>query len=69
MTGLGLGLYFCKRIIEDHGGRIALRSTPGEGSEFEVRLPMSRALPVAAHPETSEAPALQVTPSMQQATT
>ncbi len=41
MTGLGLGLYFCKRIVEEHGGQITLRSTLGEGSEFEVRLPMA----------------------------
>lgn len=40
MTGLGLGLYFCKRIVEEHGGQIAVQSLLGHGSEFEVRLPL-----------------------------
>jgi signal transduction histidine kinase len=41
MTGLGLGLYFSKRIVEEHGGTITVRSVLGQGSEFEVRLPVS----------------------------
>jgi len=40
MTGLGLGLYFCKRIVEEHGGQIAVRSVVSQGSEFEIRLPL-----------------------------
>ncbi|TAJ17004.1 MAG: GAF domain-containing protein, partial [Dehalococcoidia bacterium] len=40
MTGLGLGLYFCKRIVEEHGGRISVESAVGRGSRFEVRLPL-----------------------------
>jgi CheY-like chemotaxis protein len=38
--GLGIGLTLARRIVELHGGRIVARSDgPGEGSEFEVRLP------------------------------
>jgi signal transduction histidine kinase len=38
-TGSGLGLSIVKAIVERHGGRIAVRSRPGEGAEFEIVLP------------------------------
>ena len=38
-TGLGLGLYICRRIVEGHGGRIWMDETPGGGSTFHVALP------------------------------
>jgi signal transduction histidine kinase len=37
--GNGLGLSFCKRIIDYHGGTIHLDSTPGKGSTFYINLP------------------------------
>jgi signal transduction histidine kinase len=37
--GLGLGLSVVKAIVEAHGGSAAVKSRPGEGSEFTVRLP------------------------------
>jgi signal transduction histidine kinase len=39
-TGVGLGLTFCKMMVEAHGGRIAVFSQPNEGSLFTVHLPM-----------------------------
>ena len=37
--GMGIGLYLTRRIIEAHGGTIAVRSRPGEGTEFRIDLP------------------------------
>ena len=38
--GTGLGLPFCKLAVEAHGGKISVDSTPGEGSEFTITLPL-----------------------------
>jgi signal transduction histidine kinase len=37
--GMGLGLFICKGIVEQHGGHITVTSRPGEGSTFHVTLP------------------------------
>lgn len=37
--GLGLGLYICKQIIEDHDGSLTVKSDPGKGTEFSIWLP------------------------------
>jgi PAS domain S-box-containing protein len=39
--GTGLGLSVSYRIINNHGGSIAVDSTPGEGTEFSIYLPHS----------------------------
>jgi signal transduction histidine kinase len=38
-SGSGVGLAFCRRITEAHGGTISVESQPGKGSTFKVRLP------------------------------
>jgi signal transduction histidine kinase len=37
----GLGLTFCKLVVDLHGGMIWVRSREGEGSSFHVELPIS----------------------------
>jgi len=37
--GVGLGLALARRIVEAHGGTIAGRSTPNEGTTFRIELP------------------------------
>lgn len=39
--GLGLGLYITRQLVEAHGGVISVQSVPGEGSVFQVTLPLS----------------------------
>jgi signal transduction histidine kinase len=37
--GTGLGLSITRDIVDEHGGFVAVRSSPGEGSRFEILLP------------------------------
>jgi signal transduction histidine kinase len=38
-AGIGLGLATVKKIVEEHGGSIAIGSAPGEGTTVTIRLP------------------------------
>jgi two-component system, OmpR family, sensor kinase len=40
--GLGLGLSIAQQVAEDHKGSIEVRSKPGEGSTFIIRIPRSK---------------------------
>jgi signal transduction histidine kinase/CheY-like chemotaxis protein len=52
--GTGLGLAISRALVELMGGRIVATSTPGVGSQFEVRVPLPRA---AAEPSAATEPA------------
>jgi signal transduction histidine kinase len=51
VRGSGLGLTTVHRIVTDHHGEIRVRSTPGEGTEFEIILPL--------HPDDMDLSALE----------
>ncbi len=42
VSGLGLGLYISKQIVEAHNGKIFIESTPGKGSSFIVKFPLTQ---------------------------
>jgi signal transduction histidine kinase len=39
-SGLGLGLYLTRKIVEQHGGRLEVQSQEGQGSTFSLVLPL-----------------------------
>ncbi|UPL50189.1 sensor histidine kinase [Hymenobacter sublimis] len=39
VKGFGLGLYYVRQVAERHGGHVAVRSEPGQGSAFTLWLP------------------------------
>ena len=47
-VGTGLGLPFCKGIIEGHGGSISVESVPGQGAVFRIALQVEAAAPAVA---------------------
>ena len=55
IQGAGLGLSLVKRIVEAHGGAISVRSAPGAGAAFTVRLPIASSEPREGCPGSSAA--------------
>jgi signal transduction histidine kinase len=56
--GCGLGLSFCRDVIEAHQGRIRVESTVGKGTAFTLKLPVARQSQSPALPiETPQSPA------------
>jgi len=37
-----LGLFICRQIIRAHGGKITVESEPGQGTAFDIFLPLER---------------------------
>jgi two-component system NtrC family sensor kinase len=58
--GTGLGLSLCRGMIEGHGGRISVESTPGAGATFVIELPLGTPPAAGVDPDTAgEAPAVR----------
>lgn len=39
-SGTGIGLFYAKRIIDAHGGKISVKSEPDKGSNFKIKIPL-----------------------------
>jgi signal transduction histidine kinase len=48
--GLGLGLYICRTIVEEHGGTIRVTSALGTGTTMHVSLPLGEPVPEVEQP-------------------
>lgn len=55
--GTGLGLAVAKKIVDEHDGSISVKSAPGEGTTFIVRIPVYAA--ALADPSQTHGPALR----------
>ena len=49
VKGTGLGLSIVHHIVQAHGGEVTLKSDPGKGSTFSIRLPIAEDPPRGNH--------------------
>ncbi len=56
LGGTGLGLLMTKKIIQEHGGTIKVKSKPDKGTTFSICLPRKRLPKVTADQEEKEKP-------------
>jgi two-component system phosphate regulon sensor histidine kinase PhoR len=42
--GLGLGLYYVRRIAVAHGGDVSVSSKPGRGTTFKIKIPIQSSI-------------------------
>ena len=52
--GTGLGLFISEKIIQQHGGDILVKSTPGQGTVFKIRIPKKWHSSIPQRDSTSE---------------
>lgn len=54
VKGFGLGLFYVKSLIEAHNGNVNVHSEPGEGSRFEISLPLDYLSHVSPNQDSHE---------------
>ena len=59
VEGSGIGLALSRSLVQQMHGEIGVRSQPGQGSEFWLRLPLAAALPAVAAPPLAAPAAAQ----------
>ncbi len=50
--GTGLGLFISRSLVEAHGGKLQIASTPGKGTTVDVLLPIAAPVPLLEEPTT-----------------